>query len=109
VLILPPGHAKALRARGRLSVREKWILGSVLAAVAAIIVAVVISLATAEHRTGGGCVDVKFPITIGGAELYQCGTQARSLCAGANATPWASSVADRAVAEQCRKAGIPVG
>jgi hypothetical protein len=97
-----------LTAQRRLGRREKWILGSVLAAVAVVIVAVVISIGTAGHRTGNGCIDVKFPITIGGAEIYQCGAQARTLCAGAGTAAGSTSVSDRAVATQCRKAGLPV-
>jgi ABC-type Co2+ transport system permease subunit len=109
VLILPPGHADRLKLQRRLSSREKWILGSVLATVAAVIVAVVISIGTAGHQTGNGCVDVKFPITIGGEELYQCGAKARALCAAVGTPGGFTSVSGQAVAEQCRKAGLPVG
>jgi ABC-type Co2+ transport system permease subunit len=109
VLILPPGHALAVKAQRSLSRREKWILGSVLAAIAAVVVAVVISIGTAEHQTANGCVDVKFPITIGGAEIYRCGASAQALCAGVGRDGGLTSVADRAVATQCRKARLPVG
>jgi hypothetical protein len=109
VLILPSGHAETLHASYRISRREKWILASVLAVVAAIVAAVVISLGTAERHTGNGCVDVKFPTTIGAAEIYQCGARARALCGSVGTPGGVSSVEEQAVAEQCRKAGLPVG
>jgi hypothetical protein len=90
-------------------VREKWIVGAVLAVVAALVVAVVISIGSSGHKTAGGCVDVKFPIAIGGQEIYECGAQARELCASAGASAGLSAVEDHAVAEQCRKAGLKVG
>ena len=89
--------------------REKWIVGSVLAVVAALVVVVVISIGSSGHRTANGCVDVKFPVAIGGQEIYECGAQARELCASAGTSAGLSAVEDRAVAEQCRKAGLKVG
>ncbi len=80
-----------------------------LAAVAALAVIVAISLASSGHHTGNGCIDVKFPIAIGGQELYECGSGARTLCAAAGADGGASPVEERAIAAQCRKAGLPVG
>lgn len=110
MLILPPGHAETLhRPRYRLNLRERWIIGGVLAAVVALTVAIVVSIGTAEHKTAGGCVDVKFPTTIGGAELYRCGAQARELCASVGSTARANDVEGKAIAAQCRKAGLPVG
>ncbi len=89
--------------------RERWIVGAVLAVVAALVVVVVISIGSSGHRTGHGCVDVKFAIAIGGQEIYECGAQARALCASTAASAGLSAVEDRAVAEQCRKAGLKVG
>jgi hypothetical protein len=110
VLILPPGHAaESLRPRYRLNLRERWIIGGVLAALLALTVAIIVSIGTAEHKTANGCVDVKFPTTIGGAELYRCGAQARELCASVGSTARFTDVEGRAIATQCRKAGLPVG
>ena len=80
-----------------------------LAAVAALVVVLVISLGSSGRHTGNGCVDVTFPIAIGGQELYECGSRARALCASAGGSTGPSTVEDRAVAVQCRKAGLPVG
>jgi hypothetical protein len=109
VLILPPDRARTVAVPRRFSAREKWILGSVLAGVAALVVAVVISIGASGHRTGNGCVDVTFPIAIGGQEIYECGAKARELCASTGRSGGLSAVEDRAVAVQCRKAGLPVG
>jgi hypothetical protein len=109
VLILPPGHAEAIRVGRRITTREKWILGSVLAAVVAVLVAVAISIGTAEHQTSAGCIDVKFPITIGGEDIYECGGRARTLCASVGGPGGLTSVSGRAIATECRKAGLAVG
>jgi hypothetical protein len=111
VLILPPGHAAETlrRPRYRLNLRERWIIGGVLVAVLALTVAIVVSIGTAEHKTANGCVEVKFPTTIGGAELYRCGAQARELCRSVRSTARSGDVEGKAIAAQCRKAGLPVG
>jgi hypothetical protein len=109
VLILPPDRARAIAVPRRFTAREKWILGTVLAGVAVLVVAVAISIGASGRRTGNGCVDVTFPIAIGGQELYECGATARALCASAGSSAGLSAVEDRAVAVQCRKAGLPVG
>jgi len=107
VLILPPGHD--IGSRRRLTVRERWIIRSVLAIIAVLAMVVVVSIATAEHKTAGGCVDVKFPIAIGAQELYSCDAQARALCAAVDTPGGLTGQAGQAVAVECRKAGLPVG
>lgn len=109
MLVLPPGHAETLRVAHRVTPREKWILGAVLAGVAALLAAVVISIGSSGHQTGNGCVDVTFPVAIGGQEIYECGARAQALCASVNASAGRSAIEDRAVAAQCRKAGLKVG
>jgi hypothetical protein len=110
MLILPPGHAEQLqRPRYRLNVRERWIIGSLLVVLAALAVALVVSISTSEHKTASGCVDVKFPTTIGGAEIYRCGQQARVLCSSVSNRTKFTDIEGRAIAVECRKAGLPVG
>jgi hypothetical protein len=108
VLILPPGHAQGIGAPRRFTVREKWIVGAVLAVVAALAVVVAISIGSSGRRTANGCVDVTFPIAIGGQEIYECGTRAQSLCTSVGTSGGLSAVEDRAIAVQCRKAGLKV-
>ena len=109
MLILPPGHAQTIRVHRRFRTREKWILGSVLATVAALLVAVVISIASAGHTTGNGCIDVTIPYSIGGQEFYHCGSAARAMCREVGAPNGFNEAAGRAVAAECRKVGLPVG
>jgi hypothetical protein len=110
MLVLPPGHAERLRRpRYHLNLRERWIIGSLLVVVAALVVALVVSVSTSEHKTAGGCVDVKFPTTIGGAEIYKCGPQARVLCSSVSNRVRFTDIEGKAIAAECRKAGLPVG
>jgi len=109
VLILPPGHAQTVLARRRFSRRERWMVGSVLASVAALAVVLVIALASSGHVTSKGCVDVNLPYSTGGQEFYECGARARAMCALVNAPGGYAGAAARAVAVQCRKAGLAVG
>jgi hypothetical protein len=110
-MVLPPGHAAEQlgRPRYRLNLRERWIIGSLLVVVAALVVALVVSISTGEHKTAGGCVDVKFPTTIGGAEIYKCGQQARVLCVSVSNRATFTDIEGKAIAAECRKAGLPVG
>jgi hypothetical protein len=109
VLILPPGHAHAVAVRRRFTRREKSILGVVLAAVGALIVAVVISLATTGHHTGNGCIDVTIPYAVGGQEFYRCGAAARAMCAEVGVPGGYTDVPGRAIATECRKIRLPIG
>src|SRR5437660_12869793 len=108
MLILPPGHAQAARLQRRLTRRERWMIGSVLTVVAAVILAVVISISTAGHSTGNGCIDVNIPFVTGGQEIYRCGSAARSTCASVGVPGGYAGEAGRSIAVECRKAGLPV-
>ncbi len=109
MLILPPGHARAIRTPRSFSVREKSILGVVLGVVAALVVVVVISVVSTGHHSGNGCVDVTIPYSIGGQEFYKCGAAARAMCAEVGAPGGFTGGPGRAVATECRKAGLPIG
>jgi hypothetical protein len=107
-MILPPGHAQQIRQRRAFSRREKGILGGVLAAVAAIVAVLIISVATADKSSAHGCINVSLPYSTGGAQIYRCGNSARSLCASVG-RPGLSGSTGRVVASECRKAGIAAG
>lgn len=93
----------------KLTRRERWILGGVLALVAALIVTVAISFTSKQRRSSNGCIDVSAATVIGGSELYRCGAAARDLCTAPNRPGAADNIAfGRALAEACRKAGLPV-
>ena len=111
VLILPPGHTEAVQARRPLSLREKRMVGAVLAVVAAVIVVTVISLGKSSPRSGHGCIYVTIAANAmtGGQEIYQCGVQARDTCGTVYAPGAYPKGSADAIAGECRKAGLPVG
>jgi len=84
-------------------------IGGVLGAVAALAIVLVLSLATSGHTSGGGCIDVVVPYSTGGQEFYRCGATARAMCNEVGTPEGYNGVQGRAVAIQCRKAGLAVG
>jgi hypothetical protein len=82
-------------------------IASVLGVVAVAVVALTISFASGGRTTGNGCVDVTVQYVTGGTEIYQCGAEARSLCASVRTTFGNNGVLGRAVASECSKAGLP--
>jgi hypothetical protein len=111
VLILPPGHARELRIRRRLSVRERWLIGGVLGTLAALVVALAISLGSAGSKSGHGCIYLTLAANAqtGAEEVYHCGGAARSTCDTALRPGAFPRPAALEVARECRKAGLPVG
>jgi hypothetical protein len=109
VLILPPGHAQTLRERRTFSGRERWMIGGVLGLVAALAVVLAISLSTVGHHSGNGCISVGLTYSTGGQQVYRCGAGARALCNQAGVAGGITGSTGRAVATECRKAGLPVG
>jgi hypothetical protein len=109
VLILPPGHAKAIQARRPFSSREKWMIGAVIGAVAAILIAVVVALATGSRTSSNGCIYATVPAATGAQDIAQCGTTAASTCASLRMPGAYTQQAVRVIAVECRKAGLAVG
>jgi hypothetical protein len=81
----------------------------VLGALAVLVAAVVISIATAGHSTGNGCIDVNIASSLGNQEFYRCGSAARAMCGAINTPEGLSGSAGRAAATECRKVSLPVG
>ena len=110
MLIIPSGHwQETPSAPRKITRRERWILGSVLAAAAVIVVLVAISFTSKQRTSANGCIDVSAATVIGGSELYRCGTAARDLCSAPNGPSASDNISfRRALAEACRKAGLPV-
>ncbi|HUA06769.1 MAG TPA: hypothetical protein VMB27_22875 [Solirubrobacteraceae bacterium] len=109
MLIIPPGHAETLRARRRLSTREMWMVGGVLGTVAVLAVVLVISLASSGPGSKSGCIYATIPADTGAEQVHQCGVQARDTCQSVFAAGAYTHQAARAIASECRKAGLPVG
>ncbi len=108
MLILPPGHGVEAPRRPGLSRRERWLIGSVLGLLAVICVAVVIAFTSVQKQSRNGCIDVSAATVIGGSELYRCGQAARDLCTEPGGKRSPNVAFARALAEACRKAGLPV-
>jgi hypothetical protein len=84
-------------------------IGGVLSVVTAVIVGLVISLAVPGHHTSKGCIDYTLAYATGGENFYRCGSSARATCAEAGAPGGLTGGAARAVATECRKAGLLIG
>jgi hypothetical protein len=109
LMIMPPGHAQTVRQRRAVRPRERMMLGGVVGVLSAIVVALVISFATAGPKSGHGCVSVGLAYSTGGAQVYRCGSGARALCATVNQPGGTTGGAARSLTIECRKAGLPVG
>jgi hypothetical protein len=109
MLILPPGHAAAVRQRRTFTARERWMIRGVASVLVALAVALVISFATVGKQSGHGCISVSLAYSTGGSQIYRCGAGARALCNGVNAPGGLTGKPAETVAEACRKAGLPVG
>jgi hypothetical protein len=108
VMILPPGHAEVLHERRRLSRRERWMIGGVLATVAAVVVALGISIGTSGPTSARGCIHATIPGVVGAVQVNECGGAARSTCSAVFAPGAYAAGAARTLAAECRKAGLPV-
>jgi hypothetical protein len=108
VLILPPGHWQSVTAPRQLRPRDKWIIGTVLALLAAGAVALVISFASTSGTSGNGCIDITAAAATGGTELRRCGAEARLLCSSVRANEAGVAGFAALLPEACRKAGLPV-
>jgi len=110
VLILPPGHAQAIRTPRQFGKREKVVVAIMLVITVAVVIAVAVSIATSSSRkSANGCVDFNLPQPVGGSEVYRCGAQARDLCNTALAPGAYTKTAQADITAACRKAGLPVG
>jgi hypothetical protein len=109
MLILPPGHAESVRRGPAMRPREKWMIGGVVAVVAVLAVALIVSFASGTKKSGHGCISVGLAYSTGGAQIDRCGDAAKALCAGVGKPGGLTGLPARGVAAECRKAGLPVG
>ena len=108
-MILPTGHAHAVKRSPSLRPREKAMIGGVLGALVVLAALVVISVGSSAHKSGHGCISVELAYSVGGAQIYRCGAGARSMCASVGKPGGAVGATARALTTECRKAGLPVG
>jgi hypothetical protein len=109
MLILPPGQAERLATPRRLGSREKWMVWIGALVAAALIAVTAIAITSKGHSSGKGCVDVTIASALGGQEFYYCGAHAKSFCMQSGAPGGYTGDARRAIAVQCRKAGLRFG
>jgi hypothetical protein len=108
-MVLPPGHHQQVTSRRKFSRRERWLVGSVVAGLVILAVALAFSLVGPSQSTSPGCIDVTILSATGGASVHQCGADARSLCrSGGHADGYTGETA-REIQAACRKVGLPVG
>jgi uncharacterized membrane protein len=109
MLIIPTGHYQEISRPRKIGSREKWIIGSSIGLLAVIAVAVVIAFTSVQRSSRNGCIDVSAATVIGGSELYRCGSAARALCTAPGSQRTSKNISfARALADSCRKAGLPV-
>ena len=75
----------------------------------AIAVALVISFATAGHKSGHGCISVGLAYSTGGAQIYRCGASARALCASVSQPGGTTGGAARSLTHRVPQGRAPVG
>src|SRR5579859_4804703 len=109
MLILPPGHAQAVRRPHPLRTREKAMLGGVMGLLVVLALALVVSFASGGASSRHGCISVDLAYSVGGAQIHRCGASAREMCASVNQPGGSIGATARALATECRKAGLPVG
>lgn len=109
MLVNGPAPADPGRRGPAMRTREKWMIGGVVALVAVLAAALVISFASGSKKSGHGCISVALAYSTGGAQIDKCGGAARALCAGVGVPGGLTGLPARGVAAECRKAGLPVG
>ncbi len=108
MLILPPDHQRAASAGRPLTRRERRLVRAVAGVALALVVAVVVAIASTGPSSKNGCVHAVFPGPVGAERVDGCGAGARALCAGLAASGYTGEAA-RTIASECRKAGLRVG
>lgn len=112
-MVYAPGHFKqtaeqATRRRYR-SRRERFAVFGAAVVTLVLVGLVVFSLTNHQRKTGNGCIDFNYSTMIGGAELYKCGSQARTVCATPPSRKGIDGDYQTELYAACRKAGLPTG
>jgi hypothetical protein len=84
--------------------REKTIVAVVLSFVLVAVIGLGAFAVTKGSPARADCITLTFASTLGGAEVHQCGAQARKVCA----TPGAFHSIAAEFHAACRRAGFPV-
>ena len=84
-------------------------VGGVIGTLAALAVALVVSLVSPGPSSGHGCIYATIPGAVGAEQVHECGATARSTCQTVHAPGAFTAQAAATVAAECRKAGLAVG
>lgn len=111
-MVYAPGHFRQTTGRRFRSRRERLSVWAAAAVALVLLGLVVFSLTNHQRRTGNGCIDFNYTTMIGGAEMYKCGAQARTLCATSAGGQGAGAKSvdtdfTTALYAACRKAKLP--
>ncbi len=109
MLILPPGHARAIASPRVMGGRERWFVRVAVAATALLVAAVIVSLSVGSSSPRKGCLDVTFASSMGAGEVRGCGAAARRVCADVGTTQGYTGELGRELADRCRVMHLPVG
>ena len=84
--------------------REKTVVAVLLSCVALALIGLGAYALSSGAPARRDCISLTFASTLGGANIHQCGAQARRLCA----TPNPSSEIAQELGEECRRLGYPL-
>lgn len=103
-MIMPPGHQRrSADAPGR---RDRGLLAVASGILAALIVVLVIALASHSPTSRRGCVYATVPSSTGALTIQGCGAKARRICADVALSGAFTSLQRAAVIPACRQAGL---
>lgn len=85
--------------------REKTVVAVLLSCVALALIGLGTYAATTGAPPRADCIHLTFASTLGGAELNDCGSQARGICA----SPGAFHAIAGELRAACKRAGYPYG
>lgn len=115
-MVYAPGHFQQTAPRRRYRTRRERLSVRAAAVLVLVLVGLVVfSLTNHQRHSGNGCIDFNYTTMIGGAEMYKCGAQARTLCAtsaggkdakGAKSGKSVDTDFTAALRAACRRAGI---
>lgn len=112
-MVYAPGHFQeatqwSTRRRFR-SQRERLAVWAAASVTLVLLGLVVFSLTNHQRKTGHGCIDFTYTTMIGGAEMYKCGSEVRTLCATPASARSIDADFQRELYAACHKAGVPTG
>jgi hypothetical protein len=111
MLILPPGHGRAVSEAARPEGARRGPLPA-LTAVALLILAagmLALVLGTVGERLRDGCLSVSFASATGAGTLSACGARARAECSALGTPGGYTGEPGRLIAQDCRSLHLPVG